>query len=371
MKITIVGPVYPYRGGIAHHTAFLSQALERAGHNTQIISFRRQYLNFLYPGTSDKDPSQNTLDLKAEYLLDPIYPWTWLEATNSIKAYRPDLIIIQWWTTFWGLQFACLSRNLLNANSKIVYLIHNVIPHEQKPWDEWITKLALNQGTAFIVQTNKEKARLNRLIPEAKTNLCPIPVYKFYPKQGISKTGARRRLSLPVNDTVLLFFGIIRPYKGLHNLLEALGQLRLQGIYPRLLVAGEFWAGKDIYLRQIETLNISDQVQIQDRYIPNEELETIFAAADVLAAPYTGGTQSAVVGMALGFGLPIIVSEDIGKGITKTNQNSVITFPVGDIPALVKCIKYFVNNQDNIIRSSQPAKDDWDRLVTTIEDLAN
>jgi len=126
VKIAVIGPVYPYRGGIAHFTSLLSSKLINAGHDTTIISFRRQYPAWLYPGKTDKDPSKPVIKLETKFTLDPIYPWTWIGTVNEIKRINPDLILIAWWTTFWAPGFWTVAKLLTRKHYKVVFLIHNV-----------------------------------------------------------------------------------------------------------------------------------------------------------------------------------------------------------------------------------------------------
>jgi glycosyltransferase involved in cell wall biosynthesis len=175
MKICIVGPVYPYRGGIAHYTSRLAQALERHGHAIQVISFRRQYPALLYPGKTDKDPSSDAIRVPAQYILDPLYPWTWWQAAKLISGAKPDMALFQWWSTFWAPAYFGVARRL--SPVPVAFLIHNVLPHESKPWDASLARLALGQGRGFIVQTARERERLQQLvaiipcIPHSRTRL--------------------------------------------------------------------------------------------------------------------------------------------------------------------------------------------------------
>ena len=144
-KVALVGPVYPFRGGIAHYTSHLASHLEEAGVEVRVFSFRRQYPSWLYPGESDRDPSLEPIKSSAIYDLDPIYPWTWEKCFHQIKSFEPDLVLIPWWTTFWGLAFVRLMQLSKKADLRTAVLIHNVIPHEAKPWDRYLTRLTLSQ----------------------------------------------------------------------------------------------------------------------------------------------------------------------------------------------------------------------------------
>lgn len=371
MRVAIIGPVYPYRGGIAHYTTLMARAFREAGHHTQVISFRRQYPKILYPGASDKDPSKNPLRTEAEYLLDPLFPWTWYQAARVIAAEKPELIVIQWWTTFWSIPFTLLSWCLKRWGLRVVYLIHNVLPHEQRLWDAWLARWALKQGWGFVIQTSKEKERLLTLVPGARVEICPHPVYSAFFVNRMSKSEARELLDLPHDIPVLLFFGIVRQYKGLKHLIEALGLLRQQGIKPCLVVAGEFWESKAAYLRQINKLGLTEQIRIQDRYIPDEELEGLFSACDVLIAPYTGGTQSGSAQMALGFGLPLIATEQIASSILESKRRDVQIVPPGDPEALAWAIYTLIRRLSDERDLPKPAADDWDQLVQALLRLAD
>jgi D-inositol-3-phosphate glycosyltransferase len=368
MQITLVGPVYPYRGGIAHYTAQLAQALGDAGHTVHTISFKRQYPAWLYPGASDRDPSRNALQVNAVYLLDPLYPWTWWQASRQIRQQAPDLVVIQWWTTFWAPAYAWLAAALRRKGIPVIYIIHNVIPHEARFFDRTLAKLALKQGSAFVAQTRREEERFLTLLPGRRVEYCTLPVYSVLAGQCLPRTEARERLGLEAQTPVLLFFGIIRAYKGLNVLIEALAQLGELDQSPVLLVAGEIWEDKDSYLQLIKRLGLEKRVRLEDRYVPDEEAAVMFSAADMLVAPYLGGTQSGAAGMALGCGLPMVVSDVVAAGIAPENLKNVQVFPTGDVQSLVKAIRLRLQHREEV-RQMERAVDDWWRLVRTLEAL--
>jgi len=364
MKISMIGPVYPYRGGIAHYTTSLAIALKNAGHDLKLISFKRQYPAFLYPGETDKDPSINPIRVDAEYLLDPIYPWTWRQTAKVILKDGSDFVLIQWWTTFWGLAYGALACQL-HKKARVVYLIHNVLPHENRVWDRWLTRLALRGAFAFIVQTATEQKRLLDLVPHAKISYCSHPVYQRFSDQVVLKEEARRQLNLPMDKPIFLFFGIIRPYKGLKYLIEAVAKADAS---VHLVVAGEFWENVDLYQKQVDALQLTKSVTILNKYLPNEEAHLFFSAADVLVAPYVGGTQSGVVELALGYELPVIVTDRILAGVAETDVPGLRAVPAGNIGALAIAMDELVTNPPNL-PTTQSARDDWSRMVETIEGI--
>jgi glycosyltransferase involved in cell wall biosynthesis len=369
VKFVVIGPVYPYRGGIAHYTSQLTKSLIENGHKTVTFSFRRQYPAWLYPGKSDKEPSHTGFKSNAEYTLDPIYPWTWINTAKAIAEIDPDAVLIQWWTTFWSIAFWSLSSLLRKYGLKVIYIIHNVAPHEPLPWDNWLVSKVLKNGAAFIVQSPNELERLQSLLPNANSILCSLPVFnQFAIETKISKTEAKHLLGLKNTHPMVLFFGIVRPYKGLKYAIQAISILKSKGIKFHLVVAGEFWENIHDYEEQINQLELSDQITIFDRYIPNEEVSLFFTAADLFIAPYIGGTQSGSVKIALYFNLPIIITDCISDELlAKSNlvtivpsknseslANAMVELIAGDLPDFTQA-----TNQDT----------SWSQLITAIENL--
>lgn len=355
MKISIIGPVYPYRGGIAHHTTLLNKTLLDNGINTQIISFSKQYPSWLYPGKNDKDPSEQKLLVNAEFILNPFYPWTWQKAIQQIRDFGPDAVIIQWWTTFWAIPFAFVAKSLHRIGVNVIFLVHNVLPHEPKPWDKYLTYLALKHNQLFIIQSHQEKEILEKLCPAAQIEYCPHPIYSILSENHISKDKARKKLEIPESKFVLLFFGIIRKYKGLNILIESLKKVSDKLVNWHLIIAGEFWVDKQNIIQQIEKAKLKKNITIIDRYIPNEDISLYFSTADVLVAPYTQGTQSGAVNIALGYQLPVITTKHIADNIPNEFRFLVRSVPPNDPSALAKEIINLANNitiSENIISQS-------------------
>jgi glycosyltransferase involved in cell wall biosynthesis len=369
MRLVLVGPVYPYRGGIAHYTTRLARALAER-HHVQVISYRRQYPAWLYPGRTDKDPSQNPLRVEAEYLLDPLNPATWRATAQRISGLAPDLLVLQWWNTFWAPATAWLAGACRKAGIRVLFLVHNVLPHEPRPWDRMLAAWALRHGDRFIVHTEAERERLLSLAPGACLQVCPMPMFDLFDVPQISQAEARQRLGLPPDKRILLFFGIIRPYKGLKYLLEALALLRDQGQDVYLVVAGEFWEDKAAYLEQIERAGLSAIVRLEDRYIPNEEVGVFFAAADVLVAPYVGGTQSAAVKAALAAGLPVVATERIAENIGDLAQQLVSVAAPGDGRSLARAVKLAFARLGNRAQITRPEWYVWRSLTEAVESAA-
>jgi glycosyltransferase involved in cell wall biosynthesis len=230
--------------------------------------------------------------------------------------------------------------------------------------------LTLGRGQGFIVHTEEERKRLNSLLPQAPVETCPFPIYDMLAVPGgISREQARLQFDLPGEARTLLFFGIVRPYKGLRVLLEAIGRLKAEDDLYHLIVAGEFWEDKAAYQAQMEGLGITRQVRLEDRYIPNEELPAIFSAADVAVAPYVSGTQSAVVALAQGFGIPLITTDWSAAGVAQEARSQILTVPPGNAPALAAAIQQAFREPVSIRCKDSSASGGWERLVETIEKI--
>jgi glycosyltransferase involved in cell wall biosynthesis len=361
MRLTIIGPVYPYRGGIAHYTAEFARALIAAGDEVDILSFRRQYPRWLYPGKSDRDPSRTQFNLKANYLLDPLYPWTWEQGVRSVASYKSQRVVMAWWTTFWGPAYSYLAWRLGHMGLDIVFLIHNTYPHEPHFYDLPLARLTLKQGDRYILQSERERNRLLAMLPNAApVYLCQLPGHDPFESSHLNKADARRTLGLAPDIPVVLFFGLVRPYKGLRFLLEAAAWLHKEHIPLQVLVAGEFWENYDDYVRLVAELGLDGNVVMANHYIPDEEVGTYFAAADLFAAPYIDGTQSAALKLAQGYGLPSIVTSAIADGPELPSMKVV---PPANAIAFAQAIKEFLKVDLSQLKIEQCS---WQPLIDSV-----
>ncbi len=369
MKLTLIGPVYPFRGGIAHYTTQLAQALQRTNNEVQVISFRRQYPAFLYPGKTDRDPSQNPVRVEASYPLDPLFPWTWLRTAQDVLKTQPDGVIFQWWTTFWAIPFAYLAWRFRKNRIRLIFIIHNVVPHEQRPWDVWLARRVLTPNDRYIVQNPKEERILRELTGAQEIRIYTHPVFGFFHQQEINKDEACRQLNLPQDRFVWLFFGLVRPYKGLPVLLEALAKVQASGYQSLLIIAGEFWEDLERVQAKVVELGLTEHVRIDNRYIPDEEVGLYFSAADCLAAPYTGGTQSGAVSIAVSYGLPMIVTDHIARGLPSGEAEGRMTIvPPGDAEALAAAmLKHMRSPQERA--APRPPRRDWEQMAQLVSDM--
>ena len=366
-KIAVIGPVYPYRGGIAHFTSALAETLQSQGHEADIISYKWQYPKFLYPGKTDKDPSQSRTKPNASYILSSLNPFDWYKTFRYIWETKPDLVIFQWWVSIWSPAHAWLFKKLKRAGIPFKVLVHNTHPHEARAVDKILARYALKHARDFITMTDREALKLKALLKtDINVQTVPHPIYKAFPSKGYSKTEARQHLGLAPNLPVLLFFGFVRAYKGLDLLLEAVAQLQAQDTPVQLLVGGEFWDDIGQYEAQIVRLNIQDKVKIVAEYIPDEEASTFFEASDCLVAPYRDATQSGSVKLALGYGIPVVVSEVVADDFLRQMPSGCWIVPCDDPQALGEAIKSCLNAGEMSSESKHNIQETWQALTDAL-----
>ena len=373
MKICVIGPTYPYRGGISHYNTLLCENLKKR-HDVKSVSFKRLYPSFLYPGKDQKDlNSKINIKTDSEYLIDSINPLTWIHAFLSIKKEQSDLLIFQWWTPFFTpvyFTISCLTRRL--TNTKILMISHNVLPHEKKKIDKIMTKMVYKNVDFFIVHSEEDLRNLRTLIPNAKAKRTYHPTYEYFKTENKIDLHlhSKEDLNLNLKNKTILFFGFVRDYKGLNYLIEAMPKV-LEKLNVDLLIVGEFWDDKEKYINQIKQLGIENYVYIIDRYVPNEEVNLYFSVADVVVLPYISATQSGIIQIAYGFDKPVITTNVGGLPDVVKNGETGFIVPSEDANALSKAIvSYFEGNKEREFQANIKKQKDifsWDKMVETIE----
>ncbi len=369
MKIALVGPTYPFRGGIAHYTTLLVQQLRRR-HEVRFYSYRKQYPAWLFPGSTAPDPSAQILQEECERTIEPLNPLTWWQTGRQLLAERPDLLLLQWWTPFWLPLHLTLSLMARRANIPIIYLCHQLVEPDSSPL-EWLTArpaLALAQGLILVTEAEYQQAQ--RAFPHLALRKGHHPLYDSFPAHGLSRAEARAVLGIAPEVPLLLFFGFVRRYKGLPILLDALAQTDPA---LHLLIAGEFWEDAESYQAQIARLGLTDRVIIHNRYIPNEAVEAYFRAADLLVLPYLSGSQSGVSMLALHHKLPIITTSVGGLAETVQHGQTGLIVPPGDRDALAAALqRFFREDLGPTLQTGMANVQErlsWDGLVQIIEEL--
>lgn len=374
MRICIVGPTYPYRGGIAHYTTLLVRHLREQGHWAKLYSFTRQYPRFLFPGKTDRDPSTTPLRIDCEYVLDPINPLTWWQLYRKIRRDAPELLILQWWVPYWTPCLTVVSRLVKqHTKTKILYVCHNVVPHDGGgTLDRRLAMAVLRQGDVFIVHSEQDMWRLRALLPQAHIRHTHHPTYESL-AEGSHGTAEQLRQQLGIAaERVVLFFGFVRPYKGLDYLVRAMGPVNQQQ-RVHLLVVGEFWTSEEYFRALAAQFGVAAHVTFVNRYVANEDLAGYFALADVVVLPYVSATQSGVVQLAFGFGKPVITTRVGGLPEVVRDGLTGMIVPPQDWRALAEAILRFYQQGlgpamcAEVLRLHQQNAFSWEVLVREIE----
>lgn len=308
MKALLLGPAHPLRGGIANFNESLAIAFIKNSIETEIVSFYYQYPSFLFPGKTQKAEGKPPYSLKIKSLISSVNPWSWIRTAHFITHERPDIIVVQHWIPFMGPAIGTILRLISKKHSpKIIAIVHNAKPHENRFGDFAFTKYFTRACHGFVCLSKSVLNDLSLFTPNKNKVFVPHPVYDIFGDK-ISKKEARKHLSLPENEKIILFFGIIRKYKGLELLLNTMGLEKIKKQNIKLLVAGEVYEGKQDYQNQIELLGLKDNVILMDKFIPTDQVKYYFCASDLIVQPYITATQSGVTQIAYNFERPMLVT---------------------------------------------------------------
>ncbi len=376
MRVVLVGPAHPHRGGIAQYTASLYRALDLR-HEVHLISFRRQYPDLFFPGLTQHDRSRSPLKVPCEPLLDSISPGSWRKTAARICEHAPDVIVFQWWQPFFGPAYRAVIRSVRKVRrTPVIFLCHNVLSHRESQVpgrggvERQLTRGAFRHADGFLVQATGLIPVVERLNPRGLVRKVYHPLYDFYSQwdgDAVAAAAPDRR-DLPS----LLFFGKIRRYKGLETFLKALALVRRELDF-RAVIAGEFYMAPGPYRSLARRLGLDDCLEWRDHYIPNEEVPAIFRAADLVVLPYVEATQSGVVPVAYQFEVPVVATDVGGLSEVVIEGKTGYLVPPLDAEALAGAIiRYFRERRREEFRKNIlefRTRLTWEQVVTAIEEL--
>jgi glycosyltransferase involved in cell wall biosynthesis len=370
--VVLLGPAYPYRGGIAHFTEKMYRGLCTLGHTVDVVTFRRQYPRFVFPGHSQFEPPEVAAPFVAERLIDTLNPLSWRHTAASVAARRPDVVVVSYWMPFFAAAFASIARRLRRQNIPVLAILHNVLPHERHPGDRWLSRHFLSACDGCVVMSAAVEADVRALNTKAPLERIDHPVYDLF-GPIVPRDEARRRLAVPSEADVLLFFGFVRRYKGLDVLLESLPQVLRHRPSVLLIVAGECYEDLSEMQAFVRSHGLEDHVRFDVRYIPGEAVADYFAAADVVVQPYRSATQSGVAQIAFHYERPLIVTDVGGLAEVVPHEQVGYVVPPEDPAALAAAIVRFFeeNGGERFTAGLREAKQrySWDRLYDALDRL--
>lgn len=308
MKVTILGSAYPLRGGLAAYNQRLAREFSAQGDEVSIVTFSLQYPEFLFPGTTQYSSLPKPADLSIEVAVNSINPFNWIKVGLKIKKQKPDILVVKFWLPFMAPCLGTICRIVKrNRHTKIVSILDNIIPHEKRIGDRLFTAYFVNGVDAFIAMSDSVYNDLSVFDTKKPRLLSPHPLFDNY-GAPIAKSEALQRLKLDASKRYMLFFGLIRDYKGLDILLKAMAREELRNSDIQLIVAGEYYSNKEEYEQLIRALNLKDKLELHTRFIPDDEVVNYFCAADMVVQPYKHATQSGVTQVCYHFNKPMLVT---------------------------------------------------------------
>ena len=374
MKIICIGPGYPLRGGISNFNTALCKNLARAGHEASIISFSLQYLSFLFPGSTQFEPGDPPPGISISPIINSINPISWIRTARRIRKISPDLVILHHWMPFISMSLGTIVRRLGKKKSfPVIAICHNVIPHEKQPGWKMLSSYLLKKCDGFVVLSRSVLDDLKMFTKSENKVFVPHPVYDIFGK-AVDRKEAARYLGLDPGDKYLLFFGLIRKYKGLDLLLKAFARVKDQLGSMKLIIAGEFYGGKEESLELIAELGLSDRILMRDQFIPGGEVKYYFSLADLVVQPYRSATQSGISQIAYHFGVPMIVT-DVG-GLSEIVPHLKVGYvtPVDEKAIADAILDFFLKDKSTEFRKnvqSEKKRFTWDAMSKEIIELAS
>jgi glycosyltransferase involved in cell wall biosynthesis len=373
-KIIIIGSAFPLRGGgITTFNERLAAEFQQLGHEVIIYSFSLQYPSFLFPGKSQYANRPEPKNIKIKSVINSVNPLNWIKVGNQIAQEKPSLVLIRYWLPFMSPALGTIARVIRRKkNTKIVCIADNIIPHEKRTADKILTKYFMLPIDGFITMSNKVTQDLLQFNSHANYKQVVHPLYDNFGKI-IDKREARKYLKIEPNIKLVLFFGFIREYKGLDLLLDAMDTDDVKKQSIQLIVAGEFYQNKDVYLDQINQKGISSQVRIIDDFIPDDMVRYYCCAADVIVQPYKKATQSGVTPLAYHFEVPMIVTNVGGlPEMVKDGESGLVCEP--NSQSIAEHISEFFNKGVDYFLpglKAEKEKFSWSSFVSSIMTLNN
>jgi len=373
LKIAIIGPAWPYRGGIATFNEYMARNLISNGHKVDLHTFSHQYPSFIFPGTSQFTDKPHPEGLHIERSLHAYNPFTWLKTRKNLIQGQYDLVIIRYWLPAMSPVLSAMASALARSGTKVLALVDNLYPHEKRPLDRWLTGLFLPYPHSFLAISKLVEQQLRELVNDRPVLYSPHPIYDNYGPH-LDQNKAREQLNLPQTGKLLLFFGFIRRYKGLDILLEALSDQRFVDKDFKLVVAGEWYEDSRSYYDLVDRLNLHDRVIWKDHFIREDEVATYFSAADVVVQPYRSATQSGISALSYAYRKPLI-STNVGglSEIMEDGKNGFLCEASAESLADgIQRYLDFTNVEGMAVSIEEQAQSmSWDRLSEVIIEAYN
>lgn len=372
MKIVILGPANPYRGGIAALNERLAVELMKEGHEVIVFNFKLQYPGFLFPGKTQFTDDPAPVGLKILPRVNSINPFNWWMVGKELKRLSPDMVIVRYWLPFMGPSLGSICRIVRrNKHTKVICIADNIIPHESRPGDRLFTHYFTKGIDGYIAMSREVFKDIDMFVKHPVKRMAAHPVYDHY-GAVISRKQAVEALGLSPDFQYLLFFGFIRDYKGLDLLLEAMADDRLKNRPVKLIVAGEYYGNQERYETLIKRFNLEEQLVLRTDYIPADEINSFFCAADIVVQPYKTATQSGVTQIGYHFDKPMLVTDVGGLAEIISDKKSGYVVPPRSEAIADAIVDFYDGHREKaFVEETRKLKKkfSWDNLTTKIMEV--
>ena len=298
LKITFFSALPPFRGGISNFSELLLEQLEKIA-IVQPFTFIKQYPDILFPGKTQLNEQNTRIFPRIVSTFNPI---SYLSARKKMKESRPDIFLTNYWMTFFGPMMAFFAKGF-NKNVKKIAIIHNLIPHEKRFFDAFFNRIFLSQYDGFIVLSESVKDDVISIRNDAYCIVLKHPPYNQFGLK-LNRRECIQKLGLNPERKTLLFFGLIREYKGLDVLLKSFSLLDES---YQLIIAGEVY-GSDEKYRALINASENKNILFVNNFISDDQVSLYFSAADLCVLPYKTATQSGIKAIADSFQIPVLMT---------------------------------------------------------------
>ncbi len=369
-KVIIIGPAFPYRGGIANFNNSLAVEYKNQGADVTVYSFSLQYPSFLFPGKTQYEEGDSPEGINIIPIINSINPFNWFKVAKKIKKENPDYVIIRYWLPFMAPALGTIAK-LIKKTTKVFAITDNVIPHEKRIGDSLLTKYFIKSCDAFLTLSSSVLDDLSEFTDTKEKIFIPHPIYDSF-GEIVDKKQAKQNLGLEENGKYLLFFGFVRRYKGLDIMIDVMEDKRIQDLGVKLIVAGEFYDNKQEYISQINSLGISENIILKSDFIPEEDVKNYFCACDMITQTYRTATQSGVTQIAYHFERPMLVTSvgGLAEIVPHNKVGYVCDINTKDIADCV--VDFYDNNKEKQFSENtktEKKRFTWKELVNGIENL--
>ncbi|MBO5812673.1 MAG: glycosyltransferase [Bacteroidaceae bacterium] len=369
MKIVVLGTAWPYRGGIALFNERLAREFQKENDEVITYTFTLQYPSFLFPGKTQysEEPAPQGMNIVRK--VNSVNPFNWIKVGRELKKMAPDLIVIGFWLPFMAPCLGTIARIARkNGKTKVVSVVHNIVPHEHRIGDKMFATYFCNSVDGFVAMSDSVLNDLTLFDSIKPRVFCRHPLYDNF-GEAVERNSALQELGLDSNNRYMLFFGLIRDYKGLDIMLKAYADSRLRQMGVKLIVAGEFYNNAEKYFELEKELGLEGEVIWHREFVPDSKVRYYFGAADIIVQPYKSATQSGVTQIAYHFEKPMIVTNVGGLAEIVPNGKAGYVVEPDEREIADAIVDFFGNNRQEEFREGllfEKKKYAWSNMTKSV-----